>query len=188
MVFQKGSACTGLHIIVIGQVKLALVSRQGSERVVAILDQGQSFDAASLLLDKPYVVSAQTLADSVLVHVTRDSLLEELESNHNLCRKMLDFMAERERQLMTAIESCSLSSARKRLIDYLIHEVPVENRQGLDVSINLPSSKSTIASLLNLTPETFSRILHDLTVGGLIVVKGRKIGIPCTTELRSLVA
>lgn len=188
MVFQKGTACTGLHLIVTGQLKLAFLSRQGDERVVTILGQGQHLDEASLLLGKPYAVSAYTLADSVLLHIARTALMAEMEKSHSLCRKMLDVMAARERRLMTVIESCSISSARQRLIDYLIHELPGEAIEGFDASINLPSSKSTIASLLNLTPETFSRVLHDLTSGGLIVVNGRQIGIPCTAQLRRLVA
>jgi CRP-like cAMP-binding protein len=164
MVFQKGTACIGLYIIVTGQLKLAFPSRRGIERVFTILGQGQTFDEASLLLDKPYAASAYTLVDSVLLHIARDTLIQELEKSHNLCRKMLYAMATHERQLMTIIESCSIPSARQRLIDYLIHEPPAEAVQGFDVSINLPSAKSTIASLLNLTPETFSRTLHDWTV------------------------
>ncbi len=61
MVFQKGTACIGLYIIVTGQLKLAFPSRRGIERVFTILGQGQTFDEASLLLDKPYAASAYTL-------------------------------------------------------------------------------------------------------------------------------
>ena len=51
--------------------------------------------------------------------------------------------------------------------------------------VRLPSSKGNIASRLNLTQEHFSRILHELSEGGLIVVEGRKIAIPDVEKLRA---
>jgi CRP-like cAMP-binding protein len=43
--------------------------------------------------------------------------------------------------------------------------------------VTLPAQKSLIASRLNLTPEYFSRILHDLSTAGLLRVEGRDIEI-----------
>jgi len=43
--------------------------------------------------------------------------------------------------------------------------------------VSLPASKGTIASLLSVTPEHFSRILHELQARGLIEVDRRHIKI-----------
>ena len=45
------------------------------------------------------------------------------------------------------------------------------------VTFVLPASKHVIASRLNLTPETLSRILHGLSESGLIAVKGKRIAV-----------
>lgn len=50
--------------------------------------------------------------------------------------------------------------------------------------MTLPTNKGVIASRLNLTQEHFSRILHELSEKGLIVVDGRKIHIPDVEKLR----
>jgi CRP-like cAMP-binding protein len=50
-------------------------------------------------------------------------------------------------------------------------------------TFELPASKQVIASRLNLTPETFSRILHSLSQAGLITVKGKRITVPDITRL-----
>ena len=184
ILFHKGDPCNGFHLLVYGQVKLAFTSSQGTEKVVEILTQGQSFGEALMFLEKPYIVFAQALTDSLLLHVSKAAVFEELQRDHNLCRKMLAGMAMRLHELMSDVESYSLHSGKQRIIGYLLRELPDENLKGTNVAITLPTNKGVIASRLNLTQEHFSRILHELTELGLIVVEGRKIHIPCVANLR----
>ena len=184
ILFHKGDLCTGFHLLVYGQMKLAFTSQQGSEKVVEILTQGQSFGEAILFMDKPYIVFAQALTDSLLLHVSKAAVYEELERDHSLCRKMLAGMAMRLHQLMTDVESYSLHSGKQRIIGYLLRELPESEHDGINVAVTLPTNKGVIASRLNLTQEHFSRILHELTELGLIVVEGRKIHIPSVVRLR----
>ena len=184
ILFHKGDACTGFHLLVYGQVKLAFTSQQGSEKVVEILQQGQSFGEAVMFMDKPYIVFAQALTDSLLLHVSKQAVLDELERDHNLTRKMLAGMAMRLHQLMNDVESYSLHSGKQRIIGYLLRELAEEDQNGTEVAVTLPTNKGVIASRLNLTQEHFSRILHELTELGLIVVEGRKIHIPSVANLR----
>src|SRR3990170_4273419 len=69
IIFRRGEFCTGFHVVVYGQVKLAFSGSDGSEKVVEILGPGQSFGEAVMFLDRPYVMFAETLADSLLLHV-----------------------------------------------------------------------------------------------------------------------
>ena len=46
-----------------------------------------------------------------------------------------------------------------------------------------PVSKATIASRLSLTPEYFSRVLHELESEGLIAIDKREIQIPDPSRL-----
>ena len=80
-IVQCGDPCTGFHLVVYGQVKLAFTSPQGVEKVVEIVRPGQSFGEALLFLDKPYIVFAQALADSMLLHVAKQAVLEQLGPN-----------------------------------------------------------------------------------------------------------
>jgi CRP-like cAMP-binding protein len=93
-------------------------------------------------------------------------------------------MAMRLHQLMNDVESYSLHSGKQRIIGYLLRELPDTELNGTNVVITLPTNKGVIASRLNLTQEHFSRILHELSELGLIVVEGRKIHIPCVANLR----
>jgi CRP-like cAMP-binding protein len=184
ILFHKNDPCTGFHLLVYGQVKLAFTSPQGSEKVVEILTQGQSFGEAVMFMEKPYIVFAQALTDSLLLHISKSAVFAELERDHNLCRKMLAGMAMRLHQLMNDVESYSLHSGKQRIIGYLLRELSDEDLSGTNIAITLPTNKGVIASRLNLTQEHFSRILHELTELALIIVEGRKIHIPCVAKLR----
>jgi len=50
--------------------------------------------------------------------------------------------------------------------------------------MTLPAPKQVIASRLNLTPETLSRIFHELSMANLIAVKGKKITVNDIQRLR----
>ncbi len=183
ILFHKGDSPTGFYLVVYGQVKLAISSSQGSEKVVDILSQGQTFGEAVMFMERPYMVYAQTLKDSQLLLIAKSAILDELEKDPKLGRKMIASLSMRLHHLITDVEAYSLHSGRQRIIGYLLRETTDTDATAL--TITLPTSKGVIASRLNLTQEHFSRILHELTEAGLIVVEGRRITIPDVPKLRA---
>lgn len=171
MVFHRGDPCVGFHTVVYGQVKLMFVSPMGGEKVVRLIGPGDSFGEALMFMDKAYIVSAQALADTLLLHVDKNVLFDELDRRPGLARKMLAGLSQRLHALISDVEAYSLRSGTQRVIGYLLKGEVCEDGQKL----RLETSKTVIASRLNLTPEHFSRILHDLNANGFIQVKGREI-------------
>ena len=183
ILFHKGDPNQGFHLLLSGQVKLAFTSAQGNEKVVEIVGPGQTFGEAIMFMDTPYIVFAQALSDSQLLHISKAALYEELENDPRLARKMLASMAMRLHQLMHDMEGYSLHSGKERITDYLLRELPEHTVSG-PATVSLTTTKGIIASRLNLTQEHFSRILHELVEDKLIIVKGRDIEIPDVARLR----
>lgn len=181
--FRKGDPCAGFHLIVYGQIKLAFTSAQGNEKVVEILNQGQTFGEALMFMEKPYIVFAQALADAQLLHISKQVIFDEIDHRPKFARKMIAGLSMRLHQLIHDVESYSLKSGRERIIGYLLGELPDNCDIHTALRIKLPTSKGTIASRLNLTQEHFSRILHELSVENLIQVEGRNIHIPSPLAL-----
>jgi CRP/FNR family transcriptional regulator, dissimilatory nitrate respiration regulator len=73
------------------------------------------------------------------------------------------------------METCTMRSSLQRVICFLSHMAPAEADADYVVALN--TSKQTVASQLNLAPETFSRVLSQLSEAGLIQVKGRSIAV-----------
>jgi CRP-like cAMP-binding protein len=185
ILFRRGEASSGFHVIVYGQVKLAFGAADGSEKVVEILGPGASFGEAVMFLDKPYVVFAETLADSLVLAIGKQTIFTELERNPRFARKMLAGLAQRLHRLVHDLEAYTLRSGTQRVIGYLLRDYPEEGVPQAPVEIALATSKGVLASRLNITREHFSRILHDLSAAGLIEVHGRIIRIRDPERLRA---
>jgi CRP/FNR family transcriptional regulator, dissimilatory nitrate respiration regulator len=175
MLFQKGDLPKGFFFIVYGQVKLAFPSASGNEKVVEILGPRQSFGEAVMFMDRPYPIFAEALMDTLLVHVSMQAVFELLGSDPTFARRMLAGMAARLHSLINDVESYSLRSSAQRVIGYLLQHCPQGGECEGQLEISLPTSKQIIASRLNLTPETLSRIFHELSEAGLITVQGKII-------------
>lgn len=182
--FQKGDPANGFYIVVYGRVKLAFSSLQGVEKVVHLIGPGNSFGEAVMFLNKPYPVYAQTLEDSLLLHVEKEVLFHEIDIDPGFARKMLAGLSARLHSLIGDVESYSLRSSTQRVIGYLLQQESEMPHPNGEIQISLPASKMVIASRLNITPETFSRILHNLTEADLITVDGKSVRIPDIGKLR----
>ncbi|HTH39709.1 MAG TPA: Crp/Fnr family transcriptional regulator [Rhodocyclaceae bacterium] len=176
----------GFHVVVYGQVKLFLPSVQGNEKVVEIIGPQQSFGEAVMFLGKPYPVSAEALADTLLLHVSRESILGLLETDTSFARRLLAGLSMRLHSLLLDVESYSLRSSTQRVIGFLLQHSDAGEAESAEVlNLTLPTSKQVIASRLNLTPETLSRIFSELTARDLIEVQGRAIRILDVPRLRN---
>jgi CRP-like cAMP-binding protein len=188
MLFQKGDAANGFYLVVYGQVKLAFPSLSGNEKVVDVIGPSQSFGEAVMLAQRPYPVFAQAIIDTLLIHVTKDVVFDLLENDPSFARRMLIGLAMHNHSLVHDIESYTLRSSAQRVIGYLLQHCPSDGNCEGRVDIILPTSKQITASRLNLTPETLSRILHDLAEAGLIEMQGKHISINNPQRLRVTLA
>jgi CRP-like cAMP-binding protein len=177
ILFQKGDSSRGFHIVVYGQVKLMLITPQGDEKVIEIMGPGQSFGEAVMFMDRPYPVTAAVLVDSMLLHVAKDVVFEEIDRDPVFARRMIAGLSRRLHHLIADVESYLMHSATQRVIGYLLRPDHEHEASAGQTLVTLPASKSVIASRLNITPEHFSRVLHDLTEARLIEVTGRSVNI-----------
>ena len=178
MVFRMGDPCDEFHVVVTGQVKLFVLSPSGQEKVVELISAGQSFAEAIMFTNRPYILNAQTLTDTLLLTVGKQAVIAEIARDHRFALRMLAGMARRMHGLVQDVEAYALHSGMRRVIGFLLRDQTLEGCEPSKVrTVSLPVSKATIASLLSLTPEYFSRVLHDLESRGLIEIDRRDIRI-----------
>ncbi len=182
ILFQKGDLLEGFYVVVQGQIKLAFPSPQGQEKVVSIVGRGGSFGEAVMFMEKPCPVFTQALEDSHLLYIAKQGIFAAIAHDSAFARRMLAGLSMRLHGLIQDVEDYSLHSSTQRVIGFLLHLA--ETADPAVVAFDMPVSKQVIASRLNLTPETLSRILHHLTESGLIAVQGRRIAVRNLAQLR----
>lgn len=183
ILFQKGALLDGFYVTVYGQIKLAFSSPQGNEKVVSIIGPGQSFGEAVMFMERPSPVLAQALEDSRLLYIAKQSLFAAIDRDSAFARRMLAGLSMRLHSLIEDVENYSLRSSTQRLIGFLLQLAGTPDNGP--VTLELPASKHVIASRLNLTPETLSRVLSSLSDVGMITVKGRHIVVRDVACLRA---
>ena len=175
ILFQKGCLLDGFYVTVYGLIKLAFSSPQGHEKVVSIVGPGQSFGEAVMFMEKPCPVFAQALEDTRLLYIAKQGIFAAIDRDSAFARRMLAGLSMRLHGLIQDVEDYSLHSSTQRVIGFLLQLAGTS--ASARAEFELPASKHVIASRLNLTPETLSRILHGLSESGLIAVKGKRIAV-----------
>ncbi len=178
-VFSVSDQCQAFYVVVTGKVKLYVASPSGQEKVIELIAPSQSFAEAFLFLDIACMVNAQALSDSLLLRISKAVVVGEIQRDPQLAMNMLAGISRRMHGLIRDVEGYALHSGTQRLIGYLLREIESGTctpGEGC-LTVALSASKATIASRLSLTPEYFSRVLHELEVAGLIEIQKREIRI-----------
>jgi CRP/FNR family transcriptional regulator, dissimilatory nitrate respiration regulator len=182
-VFRTGERCDAFHVSVIGHVKLFVLSSGGQEKVIEIAAPGQTFAESLMFTGSPYNVNAQALTGALVLSVRRDTVVAEIERDPRFSMRMLGLISRRVHGLERDVEDYTLCNGAQRVVSYLLRDVPDASCCRGPLVVSLPVSKATVASRLSLTPEYFSRVLHELEAQGLIEVERRQIRIPDAARL-----
>ena len=179
--FQKGDRSDGTYILVYGLIKLGIPSSHGNDKVLELIRPSQSFGEAMMFLEEPYPFYAEAVESSLLLRLPKNALMRLIEQSPVIAKQMMLGLSFRLHGFIRDVERHSLQNATQRVIDYLLQ---VSERQGA-LEIHLELKKNLVASLLNLSPETFSRVLHQLVEEELIQVNGSNIHIECSESLKT---
>jgi len=180
-VVNQGDASEGAFWIVYGQVKVVLYSGRGGEKTLEILGHSKCFGLGEMLLERPHLTCVKTTIDSMLLHTGRDTILQAAKENFGFARELMTCIGHQFYGLVQEIDSYS-QSAKQRLVSYLLKQ----SRRETSDNIELVANKSLIASRLSFTPETLSRLFHELADEGIISIAGRRIIILNSEKMSSL--
>lgn len=179
--FRRGDPATGMYVVVYGEIKLMTFTPARGLRLTGVVGPGQCFGEPVMFLERPALVDAQAACDALLLHLPKQSMFEEIERNPKFARRMIAGLSKRVESLVRELDRQALGSGRGRFIAYLLRH---RHDRAVPLVVTLPAAKAEIASQLNLTPEHFSRILHELATAGLLQIQGRRITVPDLNRLQ----
>ncbi len=174
-IFRTGDNVSHLHVLVLGQVKLSLSCRRGNERLLELLEPGQSFGHAELFASGPYLVSAFAVKPSHVLAIRRDTLFRVMADDPRIARRVIELLARRQLETEADLVAQHSWSPGQRLLGYLLELAGPHRQASGETTVTLETSKKMLASRFDMQPETLSRNLRDLSEAGLIVVDRNRV-------------
>lgn len=175
-IVPKGGPQPCVFAIAYGTVKLAFRQGVNGQRVVRLVEAGQTFGEATALLGRAASVEAMAVTACRLVVVPSAAILGLIDRDPRGARQVVFTLARRNLELLAEIESSSMHRGPQRFASFLASLAASSNGDGNGAcKVRLPASKSVIASRLDMKKETLSRLLRSLAADGLIAVNGGEI-------------
>ena len=172
LLFEEGAEAEGFYIVASGKVKIYKLSPDGKERILHLVQPGDSFAEAAIFDDGRYPAFAETLEVSTLLFFPKREFLELLHKHSQLALNMLAGLSRFLRLFTVQIEDITFRDVSARLSRYLLNL-----GGGKQLSVSLPLSKAQLASNLGTTSETLSRTFRKLSEEKVIRVQGKTIEI-----------
>lgn len=186
MLVHRGDRPRGLYLLVEGELKLFLISSGGAERILRIVRSGDTFCEESAFSNNPQMLAAQTIRESLVLFIPTRAMREAMLDCGDFAEALLERLSERMCDLLSGMEQCEQRNSVQRVAHYLVKHAR-ETDSALEVE--LACNKQTIASQLNMTPESFSRVLSRFAREGFIHSRGhRAIRLTDYSGLQSLAA
>ncbi|EMI45377.1 Crp/Fnr family transcriptional regulator [Rhodopirellula sp. SWK7] len=164
-VMSQGQSCPGIYLLDSGLVRIFRIGPRGQQHVLHLCGPGQSFAEVAAFGNFPIPANATAVQRTHCVLIPIDALQRELANNHELCRQMLSSMSLWVRHFVQLLDDIVLRDAMER-VARLLCDVPCDHSGRL----KLPGPKKDLANHLNLTSETFSRVLRRLNEQGVLDV------------------
>ena len=181
VLFDEGDVAQGFYIVAAGRVKVYKLSPEGKERILHVVQPGGNFAEAAIFADGLYPASAEPLEKSTLIFFPKRDFLDLLTAQGRIAINMIGGLSRFLRLFAGQIEELTFRDVPSRLARYLLD---LNNeRNG---AVELPTSKSAIASRLGTVSETLSRTFRKFSDEGLIRVEGKIIVILDAERLSDL--
>ena len=172
LLFSDGEKAVGFFVVLDGKVKVYKLSPEGKERILHIIHPGGTFAEAAIFADGLYPAYAEPLQSSKLLFLPKEGFLNLLMDNGRISINMIAGLSKFLRQFANQIEDLTFKDVPSRLARYLM-----VLSEGVKESLELPISKSQLASNLGTVSETLSRTLRKLSEDDLISVSGKTVAI-----------
>jgi CRP-like cAMP-binding protein len=171
IIFSEGEPSRGFCVVVSGAVKIFRTGPDGRERVLHVVEAGDSFAEAAMFMEN-YPASAEALAAATVVCIEKNGFKQLLARDPKLSFKIIGALVRWLRQMRDALTDLTLKEVPARFASYVL-SLPAEPGKPIKISI----SKTTVAQMLGTTKETLSRLLHRLAEHRILSYRGNQIRV-----------
>jgi len=171
VIFTQGDTADALFYIQKGKIKLGVVSKQGKEAVVAILEPGAFFGEGCLAGQKIRMSTASAMSDCSLMRLEKASVVRELLDQPTFADMFLRYVLSRNIRIEEDLVDQLFNSSEKRLARLLL----LLANFGKDTEpepVIAQISQETLAEMIGTTRSRVSFFMNKFRKLGLIEYNG----------------
>jgi CRP-like cAMP-binding protein len=166
-IFAQGDLADSVFYIQKGRIKLAVLSGQGKEAVVAILQPGQFFGEGCLNGRPRRVATATALEDGVVTSIAKAAMLAALRREPELSELFMTYLLSRNNRIEEDLIDQLFNSSEKRLARLLLLLADFDKDDGGQHTI-AEISQETLAEMIGTTRSRVSFFMNKFRKLGLI--------------------
>ena len=170
-VFSQGNAADKVFYIQQGRVKVVVVSEQGKEAIVGILEPGQFFEGC--LNGQQFRLSTTTaLEDCVITAITKTAMLAALHAETSFSELFMSYLLTRNSRIEADLVDQLFNSSEKRLARLLLLLANF-GKEGSLQPIKVHVSQETLAEMIGTTRSRVSFFMNKFRRLGFISYNGK---------------
>lgn len=163
-----------LYVIHSGKVKVFLSDESGKEFILNIHGPGEYFGELAMIDNSPRSASVITLEPCKMSVVPRSEFKNCLAENPEIAYELIRSLSGRVKALTESARNLALLDVYGRVARTLLN---MAEDKGDEQVIEQRLTHQDIANLVGASREMVSRIMKDLTAGGYVETRDRKIVI-----------
>lgn len=180
--FSGGDRALGFYIVADGRLKVFRVGTDGREQILHIFENGDICGEVPVFEGDAYPASAVAVGTLDALYLARRDFIALGRNHPEILLEMLAVLSVRLRRFVGLIDDLSLKEVSARLAGYLLR-MQAESEKS---TVELDTTKATLAAGLGTIAETLSRTLRKMQQAGVITVDGSTITITDAERLKSL--
>ena len=170
--FIEGDTFTGFYVVKSGRLRIFNINDSGEQATISIAEPGSAISAVPVLMTiSNYHANCEALTVSEVFFFPLQPFLSHLMSSSKFTLEFARMGVSHTLVIRDKYLSLALNTAKQRFLGFL-----EQNGAGKQF-IKLPASKKVIASLLDISAETLSRLIRQLESENLIAVDSDRFRI-----------
>ena len=172
-IYKQGDAADAVFYIVEGKVKLTVVSKEGKEAVVAILNPGQFFGESCLSGQITRIGSTKAMGDCQIIAIKRKAMLAALQTEQKFAEFFTTYLLTRNVRIEEDLIDQLFNSSEARLMRLLLLLANFGKDGESTQPIDLKISQETLAEMIGTTRSRVSFFMNKFRKLGFIKYNGR---------------
>jgi CRP/FNR family transcriptional regulator, cyclic AMP receptor protein len=170
-VFEQGDVADTVFYIQSGKVKLTVVSEQGKEAVVAILEPGQFFGEGCMNGHPLRIATTTAIEDCVITSITKDAMITAIHDEPKFSELFMTYLLTRNSRIEEDLIDQLFNSSERRLARLLLLLANF-GKEGSPQPISPNISQETLAEMIGTTRSRVSYFMNKFRNLGLINYNG----------------